>query len=71
MKQLIVLDIGSNKALPDFLKEKHQFKYLVRVDGMTAKLTRYRKDHALHRLYSNKKGPTQDMDKHGYVQHVT
>jgi hypothetical protein len=48
-------DIGSNKSLPDLLREKDQFQYLLRIDPVTGKLKRQSKDEALSQYYSKRK----------------
>jgi len=56
-------DIGSNKALPDFLRESEPFQYILKIEPATGKLVRLEKDFALKKFYSKRKQTTTD----GYV----
>jgi len=62
-------DIGSNKTLPDFLRERNQFKCLIKIDPINGSLNKKTKDEALSSLYT--KRPESRVDKLGYVQTVT
>ncbi len=65
-------ELSSNKALPDFLKEKHQFKWIVRKDPENGKLARYTKDNAFGQLYAKKWEDSNKAQKiSGYVQNVS
>jgi len=64
-------ELGANKALPDFLKEKHQFTYIVRMDPDTGKLERYTKINAFGKLYKPEDSPNKVPKASGYVQNVT
>jgi len=59
-------DIGSNKSLPDFLRESESLQYIMRIEPPTGKLTRYEKETALKKFYSKRK---QTRTK-GYVSHI-
>jgi hypothetical protein len=59
-------DIGSNKSLPDFLRDKPFFKQIIRLHLPEKKLTKEVKDVILKDLYSKK----QRLEKHtieGYI----
>lgn len=65
-------DIGSNKTLPDFLREKSIFKSLVKINLNDSKLTILRKDKAFADFVSPK---TKDRrakasQKTGYEQNL-
>jgi len=59
-------DIGSNKSLPDFLRESESLQYIMRIEPPTGKLTRYEKDVALKKFYSKRKVTRTK----GYVSHI-
>lgn len=65
-------DIGSNKSLPDFLKEKPQFKTLIMVHIGSGKTHKISKNEAFSSYYS--KRDTNDRDSKirgaGYVQNL-
>ena len=48
-------DTGSQKTLPDFLREKPQFQYLLKLDAEQRTLTRLSKDSALAQFYSKER----------------
>jgi hypothetical protein len=48
-------DIGSNKSLPDFLREKELFQYLLKIEPETGKLTRMSKETGFKEFYSKRK----------------
>eukprot|EP01132_Coremiostelium_polycephalum_P008000 gene8000-9844_t len=58
-------DIGANKSLPDFLRERYQFKVLYRVDPTKRSLHPKDKDTAFAEFY--KKTKTPQMGNPGYV----
>jgi len=58
-------DTGSQKTLPDFLREKPQFKYLMVADVTTGQLSRSEKDCVLHSMYSKTK--QLNSQTNGYV----
>ncbi|KYR00530.1 signal transducer and activator of transcription (STAT) family protein [Tieghemostelium lacteum] len=47
-------DIGANKSLPDFLRERFQFQMLYKVDPKKRSLTPVRKDESLSTYYSKR-----------------
>lgn len=59
-------DTGSQKTLPDFLREKQQFQFLYLLDTSTGMLSKCSKDSVLHSFYSNK-GKALDAQENGYV----
>jgi EF-hand fold domain/STATa Immunoglobulin-like domain/SH2 domain/Dictyostelium STAT, coiled coil len=59
-------DTGSQKTLPDFLREKAQFRALLKVDPSTGELTRYSKDAALQPYYSK----DRLIHPNGYVRQL-
>lgn len=59
-------DTGSQKTLPDFLREKPQFQSLYLLDTNTGMLSRCPKDSVLQSFYSNK-GKGLDAQENGYV----
>jgi hypothetical protein len=60
-------DIGSNKSLPDFLREKQQFKTLSYVDPVTSKSIVESKESVFSELYSKRSKPKDEMETRGYV----
>jgi hypothetical protein len=64
-------DIGSNKSLPDFLKERHHFVNLVKLDPITGNLSKCNKEIVFKAYSSAKRAKAPAPDKHGYVQHVS
>ena len=58
-------DTGSQKTLPDFLREKPQFKYLLKLDPNTGHLYKSAKDSFLKPFYS--KGKRYNTSENGYV----
>jgi hypothetical protein len=58
-------DIGSQKTLPDFLREKPQFMFLYQLDTATGQLCSYAKDAVLGAYYS--KGKRIQGANNGYV----
>jgi hypothetical protein len=62
-------DISANKTLPDFIKERTSFVYLVRVDPHNGRLTKSPKDDILSSLYTKRKTEAQ-QDTRGYIQNV-
>jgi hypothetical protein len=59
-------DTGSQKTLPDFLREKPQFKYLYQLDVNTGNMCKYAKDAVLTPYYSRTK-KAQQSGQGGYV----
>lgn len=62
-------DIGSNKSLPDFLREKKVFKTIIRLNPVSGRTCTISKDTAFDSYYS-KRGPNQEKPLVGYVQDV-
>ena len=58
-------DTGSQKTLPDFLREKPQFQHLLQLDIYSGRLHRFPKDNVLHNFYSKTK--RLDSENNGYV----
>jgi hypothetical protein len=58
-------DAGTQKTLPDFLREKSQFRFLCQLDLASGVVTKYPKDAVLVPFYSKCKKPMQGMG--GYV----
>jgi len=65
-------DIGANKALPDFLREKKLFHTLVQLDLANGSVRKLNKEAAFQNFYSKKYGnkPQPEADTHGYVQNL-
>eukprot|EP01096_Ripella_sp_DP13-Kostka_P008734 TRINITY_DN327_c1_g1_i1.p1 TRINITY_DN327_c1_g1~~TRINITY_DN327_c1_g1_i1.p1 ORF type:complete len:579 (-),score=248.03 TRINITY_DN327_c1_g1_i1:403-2139(-) len=59
-------DIGSQKTLPDFLREKSQFRFLFQLDPLTGILSPFAKDAVLGSFYSKTKR-SGDANPTGYV----
>jgi len=59
-------DIGSNKSLPDFLRESEALQYIMKIEPSNGKLTRAEKDVALKKFYSKRKITRTK----GYVAHL-
>jgi len=59
-------DIGSQKTLPDFLREKGLFRFLFQLDVSTGLLQSYPKDSVLGSYYSKAKR-SGDGNPSGYV----
>jgi len=60
-------DIGSNKSLPDFLREKQQFKVLTYLQPRTGKYVLENKESAMQDLYSRRSKKEDLTDTRGYV----
>ena len=66
-------DIGANKGLPDFLREKKIFQTIVKLNPTTGALTNLDKDSAFEDFYSKKNKKRKEKpqpDKSGYVQNL-
>ena len=48
-------DTGSQKTLPDFLREKQQFKYLLQLDVVSGTLSKYEKNDVFSPYYLKSK----------------
>jgi len=59
-------DTGSQKTLPDFLREKQQFKFLYQLDTASGVMCKYAKDMVLSPYYSKSK-KVQQQGQNGYV----
>lgn len=58
-------DTGSQKTLPDFLRDKPQFQHIYQLDIYTGQLHRYPKDTVFHNFYSKTK--RLNSEDNGYV----
>ena len=65
-------DIGANKTLPDFLKEKKIFQTLIRLNTATGETTKLDKDVAFAAYTSGKAKEKikPERDTQGYVQNL-
>eukprot|EP01130_Rhizamoeba_saxonica_P017861 TRINITY_DN876_c0_g1_i4.p1 TRINITY_DN876_c0_g1~~TRINITY_DN876_c0_g1_i4.p1 ORF type:complete len:616 (-),score=104.47 TRINITY_DN876_c0_g1_i4:1129-2976(-) len=48
-------DIGPRKSLPDFIRRKEQFQYILKIDPRTGKVNRFAKEEAFSKYYSKRK----------------
>jgi len=67
-------EIGANKSLPEFLREKRMFQLLVKLEPATGKTIKLEKNLAFTNYYkeANKKSTKKEPepDTHGYVQNL-
>lgn len=63
-------DIGSNKSLPDFLKEKSQFKMLMMVHVSSGRTHKLSKEDAFRSFYSKTRTEDSKLRGAGYVQNL-